>query len=121
MKRVVRLAAIIAVLMMGILISSNTSLAKDGVTTLKKNKVYKAYDVTGDGKADKIKVISKTKKKNDMNTMKIMINGKQAFKLLMDHLDTDVIDIDVLPWNESGFSFWKSLGFTEPCISMRLG
>ena len=47
--------------------------------------------------------------------------GKQAFKLLMDHLDTDVIDIDVLPWNESGFSFWKSLGFTETCISMRLG
>ena len=80
MKRVVRLTAIMAVMMMGILISSNASLAKDGITTLKKNKVYKAYDVTGDGKADKIKVISKTKKKNDMNTMKIMINGKQAFK-----------------------------------------
>lgn len=47
--------------------------------------------------------------------------GKQAFKLLMDHLDTDVIDIDVLPWNEAGLCFWKSLGFTETCISMRLG
>ena len=47
--------------------------------------------------------------------------GKHAFKLLMDHLDTDVIDIDVLPWNEAGLCFWKSLGFTETCISMRLG
>lgn len=45
--------------------------------------------------------------------------GKQAFKLLMDHLDKDVIDIDVLPWNEAGLCFWKSLGFTETCISMR--
>ena len=29
------------------------------------------------------------------------------------------IDIDVLPWNERGLSFWKSCGFTEACVSMR--
>lgn len=45
--------------------------------------------------------------------------GKEAFGLLLDYLDVNTIDIDVLPWNEAGLSFWKSLGFSETCISMR--
>ena len=45
--------------------------------------------------------------------------GSEAFKLLLDYLETDKIDIDVLPWNEKGMAFWKSMGFTETCISMR--
>ena len=45
--------------------------------------------------------------------------GKQAFQELMTHLKLDAIDIDVLPWNERGMSFWKSCGFTETCVSMR--
>ena len=45
--------------------------------------------------------------------------GKQAFRELMAHLGLDTVDIDVLPWNERGLSFWKSCGFTEACVSMR--
>ena len=44
--------------------------------------------------------------------------GEKAFRELLDILRTDTIDIDVLPWNTAGLQFWKSLGFTETCISM---
>ena len=47
--------------------------------------------------------------------------GSEAFKLLLDYLKVDSIDIDVLPWNERGMAFWKSMGFAETCISMRYG
>ena len=47
--------------------------------------------------------------------------GSQAFNLLLDYLKADAIDIDVLPWNERGMNFWKSMGFAETCISMRYG
>ena len=46
--------------------------------------------------------------------------GTRAFQLLMKHLQTDSIDIDVLPWNARGMAFWQSCGFRETCISMRL-
>ena len=45
--------------------------------------------------------------------------GRKAFEMLMDVLGTDEIDIDVLPWNEAGRLFWKSLGFRETCVSMK--
>ena len=45
--------------------------------------------------------------------------GKRAFEKLMERLGTDSVMIDVLPWNERGLMFWKSLGFRETCISMR--
>lgn len=45
--------------------------------------------------------------------------GEQAFHELLNVLQVDTIDIDVLPWNETGLQFWKSLGFTETCISMK--
>lgn len=45
--------------------------------------------------------------------------GRQAFHLLLDYLQTDTINIDVLPWNEPGLRFWHSCGFTETCISMQ--
>ena len=46
--------------------------------------------------------------------------GTQAFNELLKVLNTDNICIDVLPWNERGLSFWKSLGFKEAAISMKL-
>jgi len=46
-------------------------------------------------------------------------HGKQAFYQLMEYIQADTIDIDVLPWNERGHSFWKSCGFDDTCISMR--
>ena len=45
--------------------------------------------------------------------------GTHAFRALLAYLQTETIDLDVLPWNEAGRKFWKSLGFTETCISMR--
>ena len=45
--------------------------------------------------------------------------GRNAFELLKENLQTDVIDIDVLTWNAAGRTFWKSIGFEETCISMR--
>ena len=44
--------------------------------------------------------------------------GKEAFAELMNVLQADEISIDVLPWNKAGVLFWKSLGFSETCISM---
>ena len=46
--------------------------------------------------------------------------GTQAFNELLKVLNTNNILIDVLPWNERGLSFWKSLGFKEAAISMKL-
>ena len=45
--------------------------------------------------------------------------GRQAFRELMACLNLNTIDVDVLPWNKRGLSFWKSCGFTETCVSMR--
>ena len=44
--------------------------------------------------------------------------GTSCFKLLLKQLKTDTIDLDVMVWNTRGFGFWKSLGFSERCISM---
>ena len=44
--------------------------------------------------------------------------GEKAFHELLKFLQVNTIDIDVLPWNEAGLRFWKSLGFTPTCISM---
>jgi len=46
-------------------------------------------------------------------------HGKLAFQELMNYLKAETIDIDVLPWNQIGISFWKNCGFEETCISMR--
>lgn len=45
--------------------------------TLSTNKTYTKYDITGDGKNDKI--VLKTKKTNSGLNLTILINGKQAF------------------------------------------
>ena len=45
--------------------------------------------------------------------------GKSAFEALLEYLETDRIDLDVLPWNEAGVAFWKSLGFSEQYVAMR--
>lgn len=45
--------------------------------------------------------------------------GKVAFQQLMEYIQADIIDIEVLPWNESGYLFWKSCGFEDTCISMQ--
>ena len=44
--------------------------------------------------------------------------GTACFKLLLKHLKTDTIDLDVMVWNTRGYGFWRSLGFRERCISM---
>lgn len=46
--------------------------------------------------------------------------GKLAFKKLLAALNTSAIDIEVMYWNEAGYAFWKSLGFEERSVYMRL-
>jgi len=46
--------------------------------------------------------------------------GKEAFHALLHTLKADEMDVDVLSWNEAGLSFWRSLGFVERVLNMRL-
>lgn len=46
--------------------------------------------------------------------------GTQAFQSLMKYFNVNTIDIEVLPWNETGIRFWESLGFRELSRYMRL-
>jgi len=45
--------------------------------------------------------------------------GRVAFELLMRHLQTSEIDLEVMSWNKTGHEFWKSIGFVERSIFMR--
>ncbi|MGY4759691.1 N-acetyltransferase family protein [Paenibacillus caseinilyticus] len=45
--------------------------------------------------------------------------GKLAFEKLLEVLDTRNIDIEVMYWNNTGYAFWKSLGFKERSVYMR--
>ena len=45
--------------------------------------------------------------------------GTEAFRELMKYLEVEDIDIEVLPWNETGLRFWNSLGFKEISKYMR--
>jgi len=46
--------------------------------------------------------------------------GKKAFLKLLETLGTKQIDIEVMHRNKVGHAFWKSLGFQERSIYMRL-
>jgi len=46
--------------------------------------------------------------------------GRAAFDLLLNHLQIDQIDLEVMSWNTRGYEFWKSLGFVERSVYMRL-
>ncbi|QWU13577.1 Acetyltransferase (GNAT) domain-containing protein [Paenibacillus sophorae] len=46
--------------------------------------------------------------------------GLAAFRKLSGFLDTDRLDIEVMYWNERAYAFWKSLGFRERSVYMRL-
>lgn len=45
--------------------------------------------------------------------------GAEAFRLLLEYLGVDKLDIEVLPWNERGLRFWESCGFKEISRYMR--
>ena len=45
--------------------------------------------------------------------------GRDAFHALMTLLGPKEITVDVLPWNRAGLAFWRSLGFSETCVSMK--
>lgn len=45
--------------------------------------------------------------------------GTEAFRLLLEYLGVDRMDIEVLPWNERGMRFWESCGFKEISRYMR--
>ncbi len=85
-KKIALLLAIITVVI-SLCVSPVTVYAKTGATTkkavhLKDNKTYKKYDVTGDGKADKIKVKFKTyvNSKSGSGEATVYVNGKKIRK-----------------------------------------
>ena len=45
--------------------------------------------------------------------------GRRFFHMLLKHLNTDTIDIEVLTGNEAGKAFWESLGFKPRSVYMR--
>lgn len=47
--------------------------------------------------------------------------GTACLKKLLSMLGTDRLDIEVMFWNDRGYEFWKSVGFKERSIYMRLG
>src|SRR5690606_13830630 len=46
--------------------------------------------------------------------------GKACFQLLLRELKVGKIDVEVMYWNEVGYYFWKSLGFKERSVYLRL-
>lgn len=46
--------------------------------------------------------------------------GVAAFEALIKRLKVDTIDLEVLPWNAAGLSFWEKCGFREISRRMRL-
>ena len=45
--------------------------------------------------------------------------GEQAFRRLLETLNTDRIDVEVLVWNEPAVGFWRKMGFEERSLYMR--
>lgn len=45
--------------------------------------------------------------------------GTEAFNALLEYLGMACIDVEVLPWNETGICFWESCGFKEISRYMR--
>jgi len=46
--------------------------------------------------------------------------GKACFQLLLKELKVEQLDVEVMYWNETGYKFWKSLGFEERSVYLRL-
>ena len=46
--------------------------------------------------------------------------GKTALSELLQLLGSNKVDIEVMYWNKVGVNFWKSVGFRERSIYMRL-
>jgi len=46
--------------------------------------------------------------------------GKACFQLLLTELKIEQLDVEVMYWNEAGYKFWKSLGFEERSVYLRL-
>jgi predicted acetyltransferase len=45
--------------------------------------------------------------------------GQIAFEKLLEKISIREIEIDVLPWNETGIKFWEKMGFIEQWKRMR--
>lgn len=50
------------------------------VYTLKANKLYKSYDITGDKRADRIKIVSSKSAEGGFQGIKVVVNGKTVYR-----------------------------------------
>ena len=46
--------------------------------------------------------------------------GKTYFQLLLEELKITKLDVEVMYWNETGYQFWKAVGFKERSVYLRL-
>ncbi|SFS75143.1 Acetyltransferase (GNAT) domain-containing protein [Paenibacillus sp. BC26] len=46
--------------------------------------------------------------------------GRLAFAKLTEYLNTTELDLEVMHWNETAYRFWKSLGFKERSVYLRM-
>ena len=66
--------------LMILVIPTSARAATASLTTLKNNKTYSSYDVTRDGKKDKIKIVETGSTTTTLTTRKVYVNGKYRFK-----------------------------------------
>ena len=66
--------------LMILVIPTSARAASSSLTTLKNNKTYSSYDVTRDGKKDKIKIVqTKSYATSGTTARKVYVNGKYRF------------------------------------------
>ncbi|MCL6591342.1 MAG: GNAT family N-acetyltransferase [Firmicutes bacterium] len=90
------------------------------------NSNYKAYLFEKDSKTIGYALVDHTRKPLYLRQFFICRDvrrqgyGKTTFNKLWELLKTEIIDIEVMSWNERGIGFWRSLGFKDRSIYMRL-
>ena len=73
---------ILCISIMTILLPMECEASSAGVKTLKPDKTYKSFDITGDGKKDSFKIV-RCKKYGEgaYSKVKILVNGKKAYEI----------------------------------------
>lgn len=87
---------------------------------------YNAYLFTEDESIIGYALVNKTKTPEYLRQFFIARDnrrsgrGKACFQLLLAELKVSQLDVEVMVWNEGGYRFWKSLGFEERSVYLRL-
>lgn len=98
MKKLRSLLLLAAVLVMGLAFTMTAEAAQPKLATLRSGKTYKSYDITGDGKKDKVKLRLWNSLNDGMytkNNLEVKINGKSALRVSRDWADMDSAKLQI--------------------------